>query len=228
VMFTLNPGYNRWATSPEGPFQVILPVDNAELLLASLEKIDASALMRWDQVVVKSGDTLSHISARHNVPVSVLRTSNNLNTDLIRVGQKLRLPRDDQTMIDPYYTQASMELQNLQSGLISTKRVTHRVRSGENLSVIANRYRVSVADLRRWNKISDPRKLRAGTTITVYQSPKQMPAPTSGTIRHVVQHGDSLWKIARKYNVKVDDIRNWNGMNGETVLHPGQAIRIEL
>jgi membrane-bound lytic murein transglycosylase D len=131
-------------------------------------------------------------------------------------------------MIDPYYAQASMELQNLQSGLISTKRVTHRVRRGESLSVIANRYRVSVRDLQRWNNISDPRKLRAGTTITVYQSPEQLPAPTSGSVRHVVQRGDSLWKIARKYNVKVDDIRNWNGMNGETVLRPGQAIRIEL
>jgi membrane-bound lytic murein transglycosylase D len=228
VLFTLNPGYNRWATAPEGPFQVVLPVENAELLVASLSKIDASALMRWDQVVVQSGDTLSHISARHNVPVSVLRTSNNLKGDLIRSGQKLRLPRDDQMMVDPYYAQAAMELQNLQSGLISTNRVTHKVRRGESLSVIARRYRVSVKDLQRWNNISDPRKLRAGTTITVYHSPEQAPAPTSGTVQHVVQRGDSLWKIARKYKVKVDDLKSWNGMGGDTVLQPGQSLRIEL
>ena len=43
-----------------------------------------------------------------------------------------------------------------------------------------------------------------------------------------MQRGDSLWKIARKYNVKVDDIKSWNGMGSETVLQPGQAIRIEL
>ena len=74
-------------------------------------------------------------------------------------------------MVDPLYAQAAMELQNLQAGLIASQAVTHRVRSGESLSVIARRYRVSVKDLQRWNNISDPRKLRAGTTITVFHSP---------------------------------------------------------
>jgi membrane-bound lytic murein transglycosylase D len=228
VLFTLNPGYNRWATSPDGPFQVVLPVEGAELLQASLQKIDASALMRWDQVVVQSGDTLSEISARHHVPVSVLRSSNDINGDMIRVGQKLRLPRDDQLMVDPYYAQAAMELQNLQSGLIASQRITHRVRSGESLSVIARRYRVSVRDLQRWNNISDPRTLRAGATITVFHSPAQPPPATSGTVRYVVQRGDSLWSIAHKYQVRVDDLKSWNSLGKNTVIQPGQSIRIEL
>lgn len=228
VLFTLNPGYSRWATSPDGPWQVVLPLDNAERLEASLATADDTALMKWDQVVVESGDTLSHISQRHNVPVSVLRTANKLDGDFIRVGQKLRLPRDDQMQADPLYAAAAAELQRLQSGLISTERVTHKVRPGESLSVIARRYRVSVNDLQRWNNISDPRKLRAGTTITVYHSPAQPPAPTSGTVQYVVQRGDSLWKIARKYNVKVDDLKNWNDMGSDTVLQPGQSLRIEL
>ena len=62
VLFTLNPGYNRWATSPDGPYRIVLPVEGAELLEASLEKVDASALMRWDQVVVQNGDTLSELA----------------------------------------------------------------------------------------------------------------------------------------------------------------------
>ena len=90
---------------------------------------------------------------------------------MIRAGQKLRLPRDDQLMVDPFYAQAAMELQNLQSGLIAADQITHRVRSGESLSVIARRYRVSVRDLQRWNNISDPRTLRAGTVITVFHQP---------------------------------------------------------
>jgi membrane-bound lytic murein transglycosylase D len=228
VMFTLNPGYNRWATSPDGPYRVVLPVEGAELLEASLEKIDVSTLMRWDQVVVQSGDTLSEISARHQVPVPVLRSSNGIDGDLIRVGQKLRLPRDDQLMVDPLYAQAAMELQNLQSGLIAADRITHRVRSGESLSVLARRYRVSVRDLQRWNNISDPRKLRAGSTIIVFHSPAEAPPASSGTVKYVVQRGDSLWKIARKYNVKVNDLKNWNGMGADSMIQPGQSIRIEL
>jgi membrane-bound lytic murein transglycosylase D len=121
-----------------------------------------------------------------------------------------------------------MELQNLQSGLIASQRITHRVRSGESLSVIARRYRVSVKDLQRWNNISDPRRLRAGATITVFHSPAKPPPATSGTVKYVVQRGDSLWSIAHKYQVKVDDLKSWNSLGKNTVIQPGQSIRIEL
>jgi membrane-bound lytic murein transglycosylase D len=227
VMFTLNPGYNRWATSPDGPYQLVLPVDNAELLQASLDTMEPRALMKWDQVIVEPGDSLSKISARHHVPVSVLRTSNDINGDLIRVGQKLRLPRDSQMLVDPLYAEAAMELQQLQSGLIAADRVTHRVRPGESLSVIARRYRVSVKDLQRWNNISDPRKLRAGARITVFHSPAKK-QPSQGTVQYVVRRGDSLWSIEQKYKVKVNDLKHWNDLGSNTVIQPGQAIKIIL
>ncbi len=225
VMFTLNPGYNRWATSPDGPYRVVLPVEGAKLLQASLKKIDPSALMKWDQVVVESGDTLAKIAARHNVPVAVLRSSNDIDGDLIRVGQKLRLPRDEQLLVDPLYAQAALELQTLQSGLIAALRVSHRVRPGESLSVIARRYHVSVKDLQRWNNITDPRTLRAGKSITVFHSPTQAPA-SGGTVQYVVQRGDSLWTIARKHKVKINDIKSWNDLGNTTVIQPGQSIKI--
>jgi membrane-bound lytic murein transglycosylase D len=227
VLFTLNPGYNRWATSPDGPYRVVLPLDSAEVLRAGLQQMDGSALIKWDQVVVQSGDTLSELSTRHRVPVSVLRTANNLDGDLIRVGQKLRLPRDEQLLVDPLYAQAALELQKLQSGLIAADRVTHRVRRGESLSVIARRYRVSVKDLQRWNNIGNPRSLRAGTTITVFHSPAAPQPANSGSVKYVVQSGDSLWSIARKYKVRVNDLRSWNDLRG-SMIRPGQSIRIEL
>lgn len=228
VLFSLNPGYNRWATSPDGPWQVVLPVDGAARLEQRLAATNPSALMKWDQVEVQSGDTLSELSARHHVPVSVLRTANELQGDLIRVGQKLRLPRDNQLLVDPLYAQAAMELQNLQAGLIAADRITHRVRPGESLSVIARRYRVSVKDLQRWNNIADPRTLRAGKIITVFHSPAQPSPATSGTVRYVVQRGDSLWSIAQKYKVRVSDLRSWNDMGSDALIRPGQSIRIEL
>jgi len=228
VLFTLNPGYNRWATSPKGPWRVVLPLESAELLQENLQRRDGAALMKWDQVVVESGDTLSGIASRHNVPVSVLRSSNDIRGDLIRPGQKLRLPRDEQLLVDPLYAQAAAELQKLQSGLISADRVTHRVRPGESLSVIARRYSVSVKDLQRWNNISDPRKLRAGQNLTVFYTPAAQGSPASGTVQHVVQRGDSLWSIARKYKVKVNDLQSWNSLGNSSKIKPGQSLRIEL
>ena len=228
VLFTLNPGYNRWATSPKGPYRVVLPLESATRLEGTLQRFEGAALMRWDQVAVEPGDTLSGIASRHNVPVSVLRSSNDLRGDMIHPGQKLRLPRDEQLLVDPLYAQAAAELQKLQSGLISADRVTHRVRSGESLSVIARRYSVSVQDLQRWNNISDPRKLRAGQSLTVFYTPAAQGSPRSGTVQHVVQRGDSLWSIARKYKVKVDDLQSWNSLGSSSTIKPGQSIRIEL
>jgi membrane-bound lytic murein transglycosylase D len=225
VMFTLNPGYNRWATSPDGPYRIVLPLENAQLLEQALETTDPSSLMKWDQVVVQNGDSLSRIASKHHVPVSVIRSANDINGDLIRVGQKLRLPRDDQLLVDPLYASAAMELQTLQSGLISSDRKTHRVRPGESLSVIARRYRVSVKDLQRWNNISDPRTLRAGNNLIIFYSPVE-PAKDKGTVKYVVQRGDSLWSIAKKYKVDIKDIESWNSLNGSSVLQPGQSIKI--
>jgi membrane-bound lytic murein transglycosylase D len=230
VLFTLNPGYNRWATSPEGPFRVVLPLENAALLKKELIANDPSRLMRWDQVVVERGDTLSDLANRHHVPLEVLKSSNQLTSNTIRPGQKLMLPRDDQLMVDPLYASAAAQLRELQSGLISADRITHKVRPGENLSVIAKRYRVSVKDLQRWNNISDPRTLRAGYDLVVFHTPTQASSGggSNGEIQYVVKNGDSLWQIARKYKVRVNDLRSWNQLDKGAVLQPGQSLRIQL
>lgn len=225
VLFTLNPGFNRWATSPDGPYKVVLPLENAALLETRLADVDPGSLMRWDHVVVERGDTLSTLAQRHHVPVSVLRNANELGNDTIRPGQKLLLPRDDQLLVDPQYAAAASQLQQLQSGLIAADRLTHRVKSGENLSVIASHYRVSVKELQRWNNISDPRTLRIGTELIVFYTPAEK-ATAVGTIAHTVRQGDSLWSIARKYKVRVNDLKVWNDLGTDSTLQPGQSISL--
>ncbi len=229
-LYTLNPGFNRWATAPNGPHWVVLPLDGARRLEARLKNLNPETLMKWDQVLVEPGDSLSKLAARHHVPIDVIMTTNNLDGDMIRAGQKLRLPRDNQLMIDPYYAAAATELARLQSGLIAADRLTHRVRAGESLSVIAKRYRVSVNDLQRWNDISDPRTLQMGANIVVFHSPAapKSSIPTSGTVRHTVQSGDSLWSIARKYKVRVNDLMIWNRLGNSAIIQPGQSIKIIL
>ncbi len=225
IIFSLNPGFNRWATSPDGPFRVVLPLEGAAKLETHIAQIDVTTLMKWDQVTVKSGDTLSKLAQLHKVPVSVIRMANELDGDLIRVGQKLRLPRDEQLLIDPLYAVAANELRRLQAGLIASDRLTHRVRPGESLSVIARRYRVSVKSLQAWNNISDPRRLRAGQDLVVFHSPAPV-SKGSGTMQHTVQSGDSLWSIARKYKVKLNDLIRWNGLQQKTLIRPGQSLKI--
>jgi membrane-bound lytic murein transglycosylase D len=225
VVFSLNPGFNRWATSPDGPHQIVLPLEGARKFKQRLQDIDPMSLMKWDQVTVQRGDSLSRLAEVHHVPVSVIRTANELDGDLIRTGQKLRLPRDEQLLIDPLYATAANELQRLQAGLIAADRMTYKVRRGDSLSVIARRYRVSVRDLQAWNKISDPHALQPGQTLVMFRSPAPA-ARSSGTVRHTVQSGDSLWGIARKYKVRLNDLLRWNGLQQDTIIRPGQSLKI--
>ncbi len=225
-LFTLNPGFNRFATSPEGPYRIVLPLEGAERLEAGMGNLSPEQLMRWDQVTVQSGDTLSGLARTHDVPVDVLRTANQIKGDAIRAGQKLRLPRDQGMLVDPLYAAAAAELAQLQSGLLAADQRSHRVRPGESLSVIARRYRVSVRDLQRWNNIDNPNRVRAGQQITVFLAPTAQapagPAPREYTVRS----GDSLWSIARKHKVKLNDLIKWNGLDRSAVLRPGQSLKI--
>lgn len=226
-LFRLNAGFNRWATNPDGPHYLVMPLENAEKIESKLEVLELDALMRWDQITVKRGDTLGKLAEEYHMPLSVLRTANAGSGDVIRVGQKLRLPREGTDRIDPLYANNASELQNLQARLVAPSRTSHRIRPGESLSVIAQRYRVSVDDLRRWNKISDPHSIRAGRSLAIFQ---QQVAPSSGSsqTRYTVQQGDTLWGIARKYRVKMNDLIRWNNLNSESILQPGQRLNVML
>jgi len=63
----------------------------------------------------------------------------------------------------------------------------------------------------------------------VFHQPAAEPRPAaSGSVKYVVQQGDSLWSIARKYKVRVSDLKSWNGLGSDSMIQPGQSIRIKL
>jgi len=128
-------------------------------------------------------------------------------------------------------------------------RVVHTVRSGENLGVIARRYNVSVNNLQSWNRINGT-KIVVGQKLVVYTNPKTAPsstatatasssttnnnnssnvtASTGGNVTwYTVQKGDSVWKIAQKYNGVTDnDILKWNNLTRQSKINPGQKLKI--
>jgi membrane-bound lytic murein transglycosylase D len=96
----------------------------------------------------------------------------------------------------------------------------YKVQSGDTLGQIAERFRVSVADIQRWNSINGT-LIRAGQDLTLHAGATQ-PAP--GTI-YRVQRGDSLDIIARRFGVSVDNIKRWNNLSSN-LIHPGQDLQI--
>ncbi|MCF6225666.1 MAG: LysM peptidoglycan-binding domain-containing protein [Xanthomonadales bacterium] len=230
-LYALNPGYSRWATAPNGPHRIVLPRLNAENMTVRLADLEPEALMRWDYVSVAPGDTLDKLAIKHNVPIEVIRATNNLSSDVISINQRLQLPREGIDRIDPLYAAAAIELQKMQNRLVAPTRINHRIRNGESLSTIAKRYRVRVSDIQRWNGISDPGKIRAGKNLKIFKSKaggSSYGSKKSGETQYTVRRGDSLWKIAKKHRVKIDDLKRWNNLNSKSILRPGQKLTLVL
>lgn len=125
----------------------------------------------------------------------------------------------------------------------NTRKVYHKVSSGQTLGQISDIYHVNVADLRYWNDISG-NKLRAGRRIVVYVPKKITPkyetqtakidvkkekeAANADYVYYEVKSGDTIWKIASLYQgVTGEDLLKWNDLAEGSKIHPGQKIKIK-
>ncbi|GMU64100.1 MAG: lytic transglycosylase [Acidobacteriota bacterium] len=121
----------------------------------------------------------------------------------------------------------------------SAATTTHRVRSGETLSAIASRYRTSVSELMRLNRLRSANRLSIGQRLTVpdrgssrsTESVASAPAPavagaaSGDVVRHRVRPGESLWQIASRYRTTIDRLRRDNGISG-SFLRTGQVLTV--
>jgi len=114
-------------------------------------------------------------------------------------------------------------------------RIRYRVRSGDYLGKIANKYGVTVNQIKRWNNLRNSR-VKIGQRLTIY--PKRpvsrktsravTKTTTDGAVRiYTVKNGDSLWSISKKFpGVTVDNIKKWNDISGSK-LKPGMKLKIQ-
>jgi len=119
-------------------------------------------------------------------------------------------------------------------------RIRYRVKSGDYLGKIANRYGVSVGSIKRWNGLKS-NNLRVGQRLTIYpkgavastsQASKAKPTvkksvPKGDYATYVVKKGDSLWLISQKYpQVSVAQLKEWNDIWSTKSLKPGTELKI--
>ncbi|CAN5462281.1 LysM peptidoglycan-binding domain-containing protein [soil metagenome] len=102
---------------------------------------------------------------------------------------------------------------------------THTVRRGENLSGIAQRYGVSLSQLRSWNNISGS-NIRAGQRLRVSGDGAAAAPARARNVTHVVRNGENLTRIASRYGVTIRQIREWNNLRSDNV-RIGQRLRIQ-
>lgn len=233
-IYLLNPSFNRWATSPDGPHRLLVPRENADTFTAALKGIDPGDRVAWRNYKVKSGDTLSTIAQRYSTTPSVIQQVNNLNSHIIRIGQRLMIPSAAKQS-GTYALSASERLARKQQrgGKNSDgTRVDYTVRSGDTFWDIAREHRVSVRQVASWNGMAPGDPLIPGKRLVIWSKSKQPAMLASndrgkGMVRKVgyqVRKGDSLSAIASRFAVNVRDIASWNDLNTSRYLQPGQSL----
>ena len=227
----LNPGFNRWATAPDGPHSLLLPLDKAELFAAQVAQLPPELRIQWVRHRIRRGETLGGLALRYQTTPRVLRQLNNLNGNLIRAGHYLVIPITARAEGSQQYA--------LRDIAANGDKSIHTVRSGENLWLLARRYGTTVRQLCHWNNISPRALLQPGQQIVVVYGPSSSIIPASlhtltvpGTvakprkITYRVLRGDSLYRISRRFKVSIAQLRRWNGIKRNQYLRPGQKITI--
>jgi membrane-bound lytic murein transglycosylase D len=172
---------------------------------------------------VKRGDTLSSIARRFRVRQSELIALNHLrNRNHLRIGQVLNLPvKNPQRAVaraaDPSRVPEPIPADGL-----------YRVKRGDNITKIAQRFGVSAEDLLTVNHIRNRNLVSVGQVLQIPGGANTARVSASGASPGVytVRRGDTLGKISRRFGVDQDAIVALNGLRNRNQIHPGQILHI--
>ncbi|MFL0798482.1 MAG: LysM peptidoglycan-binding domain-containing protein [Cellvibrionaceae bacterium] len=231
-LYALNPGFNRWATDPDGPHSLNVPVEKEDKFSQQLAVLPKEQRIGWHRYKVKSGDSLISIAKKFHTSVKGLKKANKLRGNMIRAGKSLMIPT---AMKAPsHYAQSTGErtkrTQSRSAGKDKHK-VIHVVRAGDSFWKIAQHYGVRVSSLAKWNAMAPKDTLQVGQELVVWTKNSDALAaawdnPLIRKVPYRVRRGDSLAKIAGKFNLSVNDILRWNTINRNKYLQPGQRLTL--
>lgn len=183
---------------------------------------------------VKSGDSLWKIASKYNISVSKVKELNNLSSDLIYPKQVL--------FVTPSTTEKPSENKQNTPPVQNTKPATantYTVVSGDNLSKIAARHNISLANLKKWNNLSSDliypgQVFKVSATATGSTPAPSNPStpnnqtnnPQTNASTYKVVSGDTLGKIARQFGTSVANIKKWNNLSSDLIL-VGQTLSLQ-
>lgn len=171
---------------------------------------------------VRRGETLGLIAERYGVTVSRLKDWNDLRSNKIFVGQRLKVV----SMVD----KGEIEVEG--DADVQENATTHKVRRGESLFSIAEDYGVTIDNLKEWNNLSSS-SIDAGQTLIVNASAAKASKKSAGssekkaaTTKHKVRRGETLGAIASRYGVTVDNLKDWNNLSSSRI-DVGQTLIVK-
>ena len=231
TMKRLNPSLRRYQTPPHATTVLHVPTGAAERTLAELQQVPVNERVLYARHRVRSGDTLYDLARDYGVSVSAIQQTNKMGRrTVIRVGDELIVP----TVAAGSYPAPTVDL--AEGGKVIGEPFVYRVRRGDNLSVIANRYRTSASAIAAANGIDVREILQPGQRLTVVPGVRSSARVTEitqgdtktpdGAITHTVRRGESLSVIARRYDTTPSAIASVNGVRMSTLLQIGDRLNV--
>ena len=215
TIYELNPGFNQWATDPSGPHYLLLPIGVSDRFMTQLQSLDQDDLVRWDRYKIRRGDNLYKIASRYKIEVAVLMEINGLASDLIIAGKEIMVPRG-----------------SAWAGKQNPREQVYIVVGGDSLWNISKKFKVSIEDVILWNDLDIAVPLQINQEIKIfsrYERVRQdLPSRDSRTMLYPVKSGDTISKIASKFEISSKDIQEWNEIEDVSKIFPGQVLKLFL
>ena len=182
---------------------------------------------------VKAGDTLYAIASRYGLSVASLKALNNLSSNLIHVGQTLKVSGTTSTNQS---NQTSSQTSNNNGATNSGNQSgSYTVKAGDSLWGISHKYGMSIDSLKSLNNLSSNfiypgQVLKVGlsnnqSNTTSKPSASQSTNSGSQSGSYTVKAGDSLWGISHKYGMSIDSLKSLNNLSSN-FIYPGQVLKV--
>jgi membrane-bound lytic murein transglycosylase D len=227
-LVALNPGYNRWATDPEGPQRMLVPIDNADAFDTALKTLGPDDRVRYASRQVTRKDTLAGIAKQYGTTVAVLTKINDIKGGKVAAGETLKIPEISGQLPDKVLLAAArVDRPETDLGGRRQRQIVYRVRGGETLSSIARRHGMPVSTLARLNNMGAQDTLVKGQRLVIKASARRFrdEGVVSGRrLLYTVRSGDTVYSISRQFQVSVTQLKSWNGLNERHQIKAGQRL----
>lgn len=225
----LNPEL-RYKLLPPESYPLKVPPEHKDILLATLNDIPYNArayvaeqATRPTYHQVGPGEDLADIAGRYNLTVNDLMRQNKLRQDSVPVGKILKIsPKGG---FDAKIETVAATGTGKKAGADTGKVVTHRVRRGDSLWTLAERYNTTARKIQEFNRISAREltigkkiKIPSGTTAEKKEAPRKI---------YKVKNGDSAAIIAKKHNISLKDLLALNNLKRNSRIYPGQRLYVK-
>lgn len=218
---TINPHIKQWCTPPNMKnVTIYIPKGTKSRYDSFYAGLSDKDKVNWYRYKIKNGDVLGVIADRFNVSLSALKSINKMKSNRIIAGRHIFVPIPANSAPEVVVASSHSSKANYKG-----KRITHKIKKGESIFIISQKYGVTVDQICKWNSIKNPSKISIGQKLYIFDKAVPSKTPAGDKQYYTVKSGESLFIISQKLGVTVNQLAEWNDKpSKKPIIHPGEKL----